>query len=63
MTKREKAIEKYEDKINETYKKLRKEAKEQLMERAKSLNVYTDNGKYNKNWIAYDIAVKMVTGY
>lgn len=63
MTKKEIAIESYKAQIEESFKKFKKYSKPQLIETAKSNNIYTDNGRYPKSWIAYDLAVRVVTGY
>lgn len=63
MTRKERAIEIYKAEIDASYKKFMKYSKPELLELAKSSGLYTDNGKYPKSWVAYDLAVRSVTGY
>lgn len=56
------AIEANKLEIERQAKSLNKLSKEELIELAKNNNVYFDKS-YRKSWIAYDLAIKLVTGY
>lgn len=57
----ENAIATYEKEIKASEKQLKKYAKEQLVELARSNNVPYEGKRIS--WLRYDLAVKFVTGY
>lgn len=58
----QRAIDENKERIEKSAKAFGRYSREELLELAASSGVYVDKG-YRKSWIAYDLAVRVVTGY